>query len=486
MLLACGLAAFFVHCISVGYYPMCWNDEVEIIEIGRRALFPNEDWSVYLSAVPGGGYALPFPLFHYVAAAIQELLCRISGGFVLPRLFFLASLPACAFALYKWLSLKKDIPASCSLFVALLFLVDPNATICAHWYRPDLWAMTLLFISLILVAKRRFALAGAISAFMVFFWITAALFLPLILLEALQHSESKWRDFLRATAGAVITVAIVMIPLYSRLPEIVSQYAGHSELGCASARSFTWVKAVDYVKIAVRSPAVWLLAVIGMACGKGRLAYAAIFCGLTVFMLWSRVYHLRMVYLMPYLFLFAAVAVAKMDGIVRKLVQGASIAAYIMVSVVVLEVAAVPIGDNVLPNLMSRLKAAVPSGASKVYLVDNEHELYLACRKLGWKMYGSWTPASAFAERFVGDLLREMDAVLVVDSSRFRPSAAEDACLKQHGFVHTTPVRFNRSVSGLRKLLVDFFYTYGYPDVIVYTKGCSDLKVTAREVHSPE
>ena len=470
ILLLSGLTVFLLHCISVGYYPMCWNDEVEIIEIGRRALFPNEDWSVYLSPQPDGGYALPFPLLHYLAASIQELLYRISGGFTLPRLFFLSSLPACAFALFRWLSLKKDIAPNCSLFISLLFLVDPNATICAHWYRPDLWAMTLLFVALVQVDKKRFMTAGAISAFMVFFWITSALFLPLVFIESLNSSENKWRDFRRATIGAIIAVIIILIPLYSRLPGIISQYANHSELGNSSSRGFAIERLVDFIKIAVRSPFVWLLAIVGMVRCKRRFAHLTVFLSLVVFMLWSRVYHLRMVYLMPYLFLFAAILLSGVAARIRKYIQCLSITAYTAVSIVILECAALPIGDNTLSNLMDRLKANTPSNTSKVYLIDNEHELYLACRKLGWKMYSSWSPSSAFDESFVGDLITQMDAVIAVDSSRFRPSETNDRYLKEHGFTRTSAIRFQRSASGIRKLLVDFFYTYGYPDLVVYTR----------------
>lgn len=469
ILLLSGLLTFLFHCISVSYYPMCWNDEVEIIEIGRRALFQGDGWSVYLGSAPGGGYEFPSPLLHYVAAAIQELLCRVSGGFVLPRLFFMLSLPACALAMFKWLSLKRDIPINSSLFVSLLFLVDPNATICAHWYRPDLWAMTLAFVAMILVAKRRFAWAGAVSAFMVFFWITSALFLPLILLESIRNSDDLPKDFLRGIIGALAASVLVMIPLYSRFPEIIAQYIDHSEIGNSSMRGFTTVKCVDFLRIAIRSPFVWLLAAGGIVLRR-RTAYAIVFVCLSVFMLWSRVYHLRMIYLMPYLFLFAAMMISRMNGVFLRLFRLSAVSVYVFISIFLLEVAALPTGNNSLSNLMAGLKEAVPVAKAKVYLVDNEHELYLACRKLGWKMFGSWSPDSAFEEQFVGELIREMDAVLVVDSQRFKPSEAQDKYLREHGFSKVTPLRFMRNATGVRKLLVDFFYTSGYPDVLVYSK----------------
>ena len=187
----------------------------------------------------------------------------------------LLSLPCCAFALLAYLR-EKGISPMVAFIVAGMFLVDPNATICAHWYRPDLWCMTMIFLALTLIMRSRtsprselllFA-SGALTAMSLFFWITSVLLVPLVLLEfCLVHRKSDGEGptshilprFVTLFIGGTVATAILLAPLFKYIPEIISQYLSISEVGTVAAVSDTPLSAAlgrmyDFIKIAFRSP----------------------------------------------------------------------------------------------------------------------------------------------------------------------------------------------------------------------------------------
>lgn len=490
-LCAVGLIVFGIHLTTVFDYPAGWFDEIEILEMGRFSVFsPFPDWSVNLLPGADGVLHPSAPMFHYLSGFLLESLYRLTGSFAPGRIFFLFSLPAAALLLFVWLR-TKSIPASAALPTALFLLLDPNATICAHWYRPDLWTTSLAFASMALLSttcgsttwKRPAAcfLAGVLTTTMLFTWITSALLLPLIGWEALQSVRPTspkliLRDAAVFSCGALFVAALLLIPLYPYIPAILDQYARHSELGHASFDAPA-NRVVDFIKIALRSPCVWFLSSLGIAFGRKFPVHIAIFAGLCALMISTRVYHLRMVQLMPFLFLFTAIVLTRIQQRGNRLLHrvqrafiGFGLLCYFGLSVAALNYAAIP-GANTFAAIREKLRAAIPARSPKVYLYDMEHELYYPGRALGWKMY-SYAPRNLIFNTDVSaGLLDQIDAIVISKSANPQPTDAEIETMITHGFKRTDEVRFHYiPVNTVKSTLENLFYAHGYPDCDIYTR----------------
>lgn len=483
VLCAVGAIVFGIHLTTVVDYPSGWFDEIEILEIGRASIFNRSpEWSIILSPANDGVLHPLAPMFHYLAGFIQESLYRLTGSFVPSRIFFLFSLPVAALSLFGWLR-SKAIPVSAALPASLFLLLDPNATICAHWYRPDLWTTTFAFTAMTLLsgtrgdqAWRRSAaclVAGILTATMLFLWITSMLLLPLIGWEALQSDRpAPFRTILRDAGlfllGAMLSSAALLIPLYPHISVIIAQYVQHSELG-GSSFDTPGKRLFDFIKIAVRSPYVWLLTAFGIATCRKFPVHVILFAGLCTLMLSTRVYHLRMVQLMPFLFLFTALALSSVRRM-RQVIIGSGLICYFGLSVLALNYAAIP-AENTYKALTDRLRAAVPDHVQKVYLYDMEHELYHSGRALGWQMYSYGARNLLFDPSQTANLIDKVDAVVITSSAKPQPTDAELAILSRHGFQKTGEIRLQRTPSNrIKSALENLFYAHGYPDCEIYTR----------------
>lgn len=478
-----GLVVFGIHLTTVIDYPAGWFDEIEILEIGRTSIFNAfPEWSVVLSPAHDGVLHPLAPMFHYLAGFIQESLYRLTGSFVPGRIFFLLSLPVAALALFSWLR-SKAIPVSAALPTALFLLLDPNATICAHWYRPDLWTTTLAFTAMALLSGTRgdqtwrrpaaCLVSGILTATMLFLWITSMLLLPLIGWEALLSDRSApFRTILRDAGlfflGGILSSAAYLIPLYPHVPAIIAQYAQHSELG-GSSFDTPAKRLLDFIKIAIRSPYVWFLTMFGISTCRKFPVHVILFAGLCALMLSTRVYHLRMVQLMPFLFLFTALSLSSVRR-TRPVIIGSGLICYFGLSVLALNYAAIP-AENTYKALTDRLRATVPDPIQKVYLYDMEHELYHSGRALGWQMYSYGARNLLFDPSQTANLIDKVDAVIITSSANPQPTDAELAILSRHGFRKTGEVRLQRTPSNrIKSELENLFYAHGYPDCDIYTR----------------
>ncbi len=497
---ALATAAFLVcsiHILTITEYPPAWFDEIEILEIGRFSIFNvRPEWSIGLIPMQDGTLSVPYPFFHYLSGAILEALYRLTGGFICGRIFMLLSLPCCAFALLAYLR-EKGISPMVAFIVTGMFLVDPNATICAHWYRPDLWCMAMTFLALTLIMRSRtsprsklllFA-SGALTAMSLFFWITSVLLVPFVLLEfCLVHRKSDGEGptsnilprFVALFIGGTVATAILLAPLFKYIPEIISQYLSISEVGTVTAVSDTPLSAAlgrmyDFIKIACRSPFTWFAAAIGVFLSRRHLPHAVLFAIIVAFIIATRVYHLRMVYLMPYVYLFTAVSAERLIHSGNRLVTRLS-KAYLVgalafgfaLAVVVMNFAAWP-ESNTLTLLAQKLKTALPAKTPKVCLVDFEHEFYYAGRQLGWRMYSTYDRTKILEEPYAS-ILDTMDAVIV--SSMLPPLTGKmEQTLQEHGFENKTYIDMPPSATGnFKPFLANIFYAHGYPSFTVWSR----------------
>lgn len=487
---------FCIHLLTIAEYPPAWFDEIEIIEIGRTSFFDvTPEWSVNLLPASNGVLVPPSPYFHYLAGTLLEALYRTTGGFIAGRFIMLASLPLCAMAFFVWLR-NKGISDIVSFAIAMLFLVDPNATICAHWYRPDLWCLSMALFGSLLITKSRdsshpalfLLFGGALDVTAVFFWITSVLLMPLMLAEFCVAynpigSKEKMATSLKslglATIGGVIATAILLLPLYRHIPDIVAQYLTETEIASmmstqADPLSATMVRLFDFVKIACRSPFTWFAALVGIFISRRNALHAALFVATTVFILSTRVYHLRMVYLMPYVFFFTAISAEhlfssanKPVAVLSRLFVGGALCFGLALSVAALNFAAWP-ESNTLALFTEKLNKAVTGHKPKVCLLDFEHECYYAGRSLGWRMY-STTRRTEILEAPYANFLDNIDAVVV--SSMLQLSDAEKQVIADHGFTKSTPIEMPPAATGpIKSKLAAIFYAHGYPTCEVLTR----------------
>lgn len=497
--LACvAVVIFAIHTATIRDYPACWFDEIEIMETGRSSVFERPvSWSVVMSPRSGTELGMQLPLFHYLAGSIQEALYRSTDSYIPSRLFFLLSLVSATLLLFGWLRCK-GLSTTVALFVSCIFLVDPNVTICAHWYRPDLWGMSLLFASLILLHKAVDASSlqksiiwvsvGAITALNFFFWITSVLFFPLLLIELWSTVPHRCQSLLKAVimmvVGGVAMAAICLIPLYALIPVIIQNYLTGSEIGrvgqaITSDQTVYAQRLFDFIKIALRSPLVWTGAVLGCCFMLRRSTLHVVgFLVVCAFILATNVYHLRMVYLMPFLFLLLAVASQHMLEMrlrwLRNLVivgLCATVGLYITISVIGMTYGATVSTTNY-QSVTAALKENVGTGPLHVYLYDVEHEFYYSGRELGWSMYSYINRENVFEPSQSANLLNTLDAVVFTET--LRPSVAQQAILHKNGFVKTADVRFPQTIEPvLRQKIASTIYAHGYPAFEVWKRQAS-------------
>lgn len=489
------------HLITLVDYPAAWLDEIWILEIGRSSIFDvHPENSIVLFPSTGDVLNPMGPNATYIFCFIQEALFRLTKSFICGRAFALSSLPIAAILLFLWLR-TKTISVGIALITSLLFLTDPNATICARWYRPDIWTTAFVFLAMVLLARSRNAstgkriciciFTGALSAFLPFFWISSATLLPLIAWEALLSERDKtgsirlkrtFRDASCFIAAWLLATVIILIPLLPHMEAVLGHFANHTEIGTGFKGFGTLTdRLIDFIKIAGRSPCVWTLALAGVLLSFRKYSmHIALFTLVGAVILSTRVYHLRMIQLLPFLFLFTALALERLAALpyrrTKVFIVGGVLFGYFALSVLALNYAAWPT-ENTYRSFTDKLKAAAPKGLERVYLLDSEYETYYSGRELGWRMYAYQNHKFFFDLTQSANLIDKVDAVIV--SSAVTPPLTEKQkqMLADHGFRKTGGVTMPQGQpNAVKSFLAKLFYAHGYPscDIYVRTAGAGD------------
>lgn len=477
------------HTTTLTTYPACWFDEVEIQELGRFSLFsPFPNWSVNLALTADGTFVPPLPVFHYLAGGIQEFLFQTTNSFAASRLFFLSGLCAATLFLFLWLRDRKIDPTAAFLS-ALLFSVCPNVTICAHWYRPDIWATAIALGALLLFSRKTkssYMLGGFLLVFNAFFWITSLLFLPLAALlffkkQGNPFTPGNQNHWFSAAGwiflGAALALLLFLLPLYKWIPEILRHYFTHSELS-GNQTSFQFadltVRAKDFLLIALRSPFVWLFAAFSVLRPKRFLPEAFLLAILIGLLLATRVYHLRMIYLLPLVFLFFAhLPETFSNAIIRnKIIPSAYLLSFLLYTA--LSVGCINFGANTgephFPELCASYQQVVPTPTNRpprVFLYDQEHELYFFGRTLHWDLFSLSPRERLFS--VAPQTLASLDAILFTVPGA--PTLNQTKILQEAGFQETAviPNKVPPSTE-FKGRIASAIYAHGYPECRVWRK----------------
>ena len=497
-LLAASAGVFLIHLTTVENYPPTWYDEICMIEWGRFSLydvFPR--WGVDMWTDSNRLHP-PYPFFHYLAGAVYEGLYLLTSHYLAARILALASILVLPLLLFNWLATTFKVSPAFAFLIAALALVDPNITICAHWYRPDIWSICIFLSACAVLGKFRHpitaaAFVGFMIAFNTAFWITSVLFTPLYLYAYYDYLKCRglkpkdvWiKSSLACCTGGLVAVALVLSPHYRILPLIVDQYVNRSELGgmanAASVLSAVPSRIFDFIKIALRSPFSWALAATGFFCSRKLTVVKLSFIGLVVLMLTTRVYHLRMIYLVPYLYALIAVGVTSLAAAfgerLTSLALSFSIFCCFTLSAPLLNLAARS-HSNTFEAFKAKLDLALGSIRGDVYIFDSEHECYFALRETGRNPVSGSSRNIIFDYERSSRLIDSVNAVVVAKTTPLAPEQLE--FLAKHDFAESADFDLAPDTSpGLLQYVRTAIYAHGFPGCTIYTRQSS-----AHEDHS--
>lgn len=511
------------HIMTLKSYPIPWGDEVQLIEMGRCAVFePNTDWSTILRPGFQDDKIRPEILPTFIGGAVSELIYRTTGAFWAHRLFSILGLLTASILCYRWLCRKNFSPwiAGC---VSLLFCTDDNITRSAHFYRPDLWILAMTFWGALQITdlkgkapqaqcKRLFFL-GVLLAFQLLYWFSAVFCWPLILAELIVLSDhEKWSklDFCKRivflASGGVSGLSIFLfIPNFKNLPTLFSTFLEHPDFNAFQVPSVMpnlWHSTMalvglfaEHIKtlitLLIFSPFFWLLSAIGFICSFHRnRVFAAFFLLTGLVIVATHVYCFRVIYFFPFCVLFAAAGLevclnqAKTAAILHKATIAYCCVALLIgfaVSVFGLNLIA---GCNCARKDSARwsklLENAIGRNAKRVYVFS--FQPYFAGRELGWHQY-SFLPRNQkyIFKKEAAHFLHTMDYILVQErSDSLTPSneqtlltEEEATYLRENGFQPVSAINIPNCECSKRMFrLRNHFYAWEYAPHTVWKNIC--------------
>lgn len=393
------VGVLIVSCATIQISPTIWQDEVQIIEFGRCTLNPGTDWSVNTKAD-----GKPAFIISYLGAVIQELSFQLTQSPIGPRFSSIVGAIVAATLCRVWLLLKEATPLSAGL-TAGIFLLDPIFVQGYKGARVDSWAMTFVFLSLIAVRvglaqrnpKSTFRwciLAGAFAVVAGFTWISAILIWPLVATELIiSRSEKKLVLLVGIGCGAIFAATILLLPVSGRLFESVSNTLSH--VGSDSIRSSLRLQIPELLQTVKLSPFFLAAAFVGILTVKREVAYALPFVASLVFMLLTRMYEHRYIYLLPYVCVITEAFARRLNKFefvvaMRKLYVGSMVLSLLfawaaILTLVVRPVLALQNATGRDPNKLVSVANDSIGVSKKVYM--GSFDFYYAGRVLDWRMF---------------------------------------------------------------------------------------------------
>ena len=407
LLLALGTSA--VHLMTLRISPPIWQDEVEIVELGRN-VFPGADrsWSTLWSPDRG-----PTRILNYVGPGLQELAFRLAGGSEMgPRSSALLGALVAGTCLLGWL-LSRGCRPLAALICASLFLLDPLFAQSWRGARIDCWVFALIFLACWLIRraanqtgngspfKLGLVAAGACLSLAGFCWASAILLVPLVFCEVVAAYRRLFtKEHIRAVVPVLSTLAgstavaflLLLVPIWSSVGNSFgtsgAAVAGASgltsvlSLGSAIARSYAW------------SPWVFGLGLVALFTSGNRLllgAFIVTALGIGI----TTPYAHRVLYLLPYLLLGLS-TILGLETEPEQKPHWRTKALRLAVCLLVAWSASLTLGArtwNALRQRHSRSPdritelATTTIGARAAAIYSPCHEFYYAGRRLGWHQF---------------------------------------------------------------------------------------------------
>jgi len=367
-----------------------WIDESFIVEYGRVTLAGDTDVFGFHQRSDANR---PMYLYTVLGSVLQELAYRATAPSNLgPRVSaLLGQLAAFGYLLYYFR--LRGVNDRFSLLLGLAFLIDPLCDIGWRGGRVDSWAFAFLFASLcgIRIGSQWSVFWGGVAAAAgLLCWPSFAMLTPLIVLELAACVKQQRRFVLPIglfAAGGAIAASAMIAPFYR-------QFAyGLADAGLMTAIQSQMNRGLE-IPAQLRALGISFaqtpIVVIAGLCALGRRRNLPLLAGFLValaFAFSTNLYRLRVLYLLPYLYLALASLFYE---------QHKHRAATWAVGLMLFAGAGFTVAGTTLSGLSNRsgknpldliepARAAIGGGSVRVYM--EEPDLYFVGRTLGWKQF---------------------------------------------------------------------------------------------------
>lgn len=415
------LIIFIVHCLTLTILPIPWRDEAQIIEYGRLVLEPTSNWSINWLLTSDQ----PFFLLSYLGATLQELAFRATNlSLIGPRLMSLVGSMISATFLLAWL-LESQIPKKIALLLSIIFLLDPIFVQSYRSDRVDCWVFVFCFACCWLLRRARnnisiqnikkflphISLSGSLATIAFFIWPSAILLYPLIILELIEilRKNKIYRQWnyvfliiINFAVFGIVTLMILILPILNRIDTIFINFKIVSRQDLLQDNLGWAIRVVSNIKNLLHSfkMSPFILLFTGIAIGVYRKEKKIIFITILVlsFIISTRVYVFRSIYLLPYMILLICSIYInsnspKLDYYIfrqRAKWLKVSILSILLAWSVILSMFLRPaIGlsqkEARNPNILMDKALELDIGKTKVFI--DSWDFYSVGRSLGWQMY---------------------------------------------------------------------------------------------------
>ncbi len=397
-----------MQCWTMALSPVVWQDEVEIVELGRVFLEPETPWSIIYI-----GDQIPQPALRYLGPLMSELAYLWSGGnFMAPRVLGLLGAVLFGTSLLLWLRIR-GVAESLALSVSFLMLIDPVFERSYRGGRIDAWPLFFAVIACwcmrrsVFLARGRgiwlFA-AGALVGILPIMWPTGVLLWPLIFVEFVgvvrldKAAAGKTKAFtlLIPLAGMLASTASVLIPVWPLVVQSAIDIFHHIQWDVTVATTTGGGRrdVISSLIAVLRYSPFWIaLAMVGVVDSKDRLL-ALVFVISLLVVAGTRFYLYRYIYVLPCMAPLVVSGIQKLSAMkpftwLPKAGCCVTIAALLWACVLTFGVRNYvalqerPWRDHY--ELVSVMKQNIGNGPLKVYM--GTYDVYYAGRMLNWQMY---------------------------------------------------------------------------------------------------
>lgn len=377
-----------------------WFDETYLVEMGRLFLCGGDADSILLSR--SGVIMMPL---NYICPLIQECAFRLFGEMGVRISPFIGWI-------LGWLCLRRY-----NKVAGLFFLTSPLIFQSAILARPDTWALLFSCGALAVLGKPdaprgkgRIFFGSFLAVLSVFAWPSSIM--TGLMYPAFCFNTERKREFLFFCLGALVSAALLVLPLLPHLNMAIAAFSQHSQDTAPRAASVLETL-VTLAKEFARSPFVFSIGLIGLVVWMRQRRFVAILAlcfGLAVGIKTS-MYVFRIIYLVPLWMLLCADAVAAI-GRVRPRLAHAMIGVAITYGII-----SGPIGYSIIghptlpPGLKENLAHTIGTGPKVVFAPD--FATYYIGRELGWRQLGFADPSNASDSEWVNSICRRADAAVL-------------------------------------------------------------------------
>jgi hypothetical protein len=471
--------AVAVQCYSLRFSPTIWQDEIQILDWGRSIL-PGGDQGYGMSWLESGR---PYAFVSYLGCAMQELACQLSSDDPFgPRFFSILGAVVAAGAMFGWL-MQSGVRPWVAVTAGMIFLTDAMFAQSYRGGRVDSWAMAFMLLacwaastardakrispptkraklaSTSPIVRRRwlerptelfassgstrfagwlplswFALAGVCVGISGLIWVSSSLLLPLIAAELLFGigRKNETLGFASAMLGAcvaactaAITMILLLLPVWDRLPEMLLDFAQKSPQHVGLLELVTKIPLL--LEQTVGSACVIVFGFISLCFANQRPLLIAFMVSIFLVLMTMPYVH-RNVYLMPYLIAGLALGV---DDVLRRrsgphieriTIFGLATCLFWSSTFTLVGRSFVAYHESESRNpqiIMDMGLKNVGTGPHSVYLWN--WEFGYAARTLGWSFYKGFPNENLQSPQFLA-LLRHVDYLIVASDEPRAPS----------------------------------------------------------------